>query len=353
MPAATPFQSPRWLLPWWRQFGTGMPRVAVARRGGTLAGMLPLYVLTKPASASCCRSAPAPPTISTRSATRRRCSPPRSPALADDPVDGCDLIEVPPGSALRGQRRRRAGGRSGPESSPCPVLSLSAHPVRHPPQAAHEPAPRRARRRLDDRDRRAGNAAGHAWPSWSGCTRRAGPRRASRACSPARPCSRSSARPRPACSKPGCCGCKCCAIAGAIAAAILALLAPGRIFFYLSGFDEAHAFVSPGTLLSARCWSRRAPKAARRRISCAGASLQIRLGRGGPVQPVRAAGSGAMKPGSRVVLRSSQAGTGRPWSAGTPDRTVSTDSACRSRTEQSRWYGPAQGDVRAGSHQPH
>ena len=37
--------------------------------------------------------------------------------------------------------------------------------------------------------------------------------------------------------------------AGTVAAAILALLAPGRIFFYLSGFDEAHAFVSPGTLL--------------------------------------------------------------------------------------------------------
>jgi len=38
-------------------------------------------------------------------------------------------------------------------------------------------------------------------------------------------------------------------VAGAVAAAILALLAPGRIFFYLSGFDERQAFVSPGTLL--------------------------------------------------------------------------------------------------------
>ena len=34
-----------------------------------------------------------------------------------------------------------------------------------------------------------------------------------------------------------------------VAAVILALLAPGRIFFYLSGFDEAQAFFSPGTLL--------------------------------------------------------------------------------------------------------
>ena len=44
-PGATPFQSPRWLLPWWHQFGTGMPRVAIAREQGLLVGVLPLYVL--------------------------------------------------------------------------------------------------------------------------------------------------------------------------------------------------------------------------------------------------------------------------------------------------------------------
>ena len=33
------------------------------------------------------------------------------------------------------------------------------------------------------------------------------------------------------------------------AAAIMALLGPGRIYFYLSGYDRAQAFVSPGTLL--------------------------------------------------------------------------------------------------------
>ena len=38
-------------------------------------------------------------------------------------------------------------------------------------------------------------------------------------------------------------------VGGEVAACILALLAPARIFFYLSGFDDAHAFVSPGTLL--------------------------------------------------------------------------------------------------------
>jgi CelD/BcsL family acetyltransferase involved in cellulose biosynthesis len=38
-------------------------------------------------------------------------------------------------------------------------------------------------------------------------------------------------------------------VGGEGAAAIMALLAPGRIFFYLSGFDDAQVFVSPGTLL--------------------------------------------------------------------------------------------------------
>ena len=36
---------------------------------------------------------------------------------------------------------------------------------------------------------------------------------------------------------------------GRVIAAIMALLAPGRILFYLSGYDAAHAFISPGTLL--------------------------------------------------------------------------------------------------------
>ena len=38
-------------------------------------------------------------------------------------------------------------------------------------------------------------------------------------------------------------------VAGVVAAATMALLAPDRIFFYLSGYDVAQSFVSPGTLL--------------------------------------------------------------------------------------------------------
>jgi CelD/BcsL family acetyltransferase involved in cellulose biosynthesis len=42
-PAATPFQSPAWLIPWWREIGGGDLRVLVARQDGELVGLLPLH----------------------------------------------------------------------------------------------------------------------------------------------------------------------------------------------------------------------------------------------------------------------------------------------------------------------
>lgn len=45
VPDATPFQSPEWLLSWWRCFGTGKPLILAARKGSELIGVLPLYFL--------------------------------------------------------------------------------------------------------------------------------------------------------------------------------------------------------------------------------------------------------------------------------------------------------------------
>lgn len=42
-PQATPFQSPEWLLPWWRQFG-GELRAVTIRQSGRLIGLLPFYI---------------------------------------------------------------------------------------------------------------------------------------------------------------------------------------------------------------------------------------------------------------------------------------------------------------------
>jgi CelD/BcsL family acetyltransferase involved in cellulose biosynthesis len=43
-PWATPFQSPEWLLPWWRAMGGGELCVTILRRGGRLVGLAPLFI---------------------------------------------------------------------------------------------------------------------------------------------------------------------------------------------------------------------------------------------------------------------------------------------------------------------
>jgi CelD/BcsL family acetyltransferase involved in cellulose biosynthesis len=43
-PAATPFQSPAWLLPWWRSFAPGRLRAIAVRHDGRLIGLAPFYL---------------------------------------------------------------------------------------------------------------------------------------------------------------------------------------------------------------------------------------------------------------------------------------------------------------------
>jgi CelD/BcsL family acetyltransferase involved in cellulose biosynthesis len=45
---ATPFQSPEWLLPWWRGLGGGELCVTTLRRGGRLVGLAPLFIYWGP-----------------------------------------------------------------------------------------------------------------------------------------------------------------------------------------------------------------------------------------------------------------------------------------------------------------
>lgn len=44
-PGITPFQTPMWLLPWWRAFGSNDLAVIAARTGGQLDALAPLYIL--------------------------------------------------------------------------------------------------------------------------------------------------------------------------------------------------------------------------------------------------------------------------------------------------------------------
>jgi CelD/BcsL family acetyltransferase involved in cellulose biosynthesis len=43
-PAATPFHSPAWLIPWWREIGGGELRVLIARQHERMVGLLPMYL---------------------------------------------------------------------------------------------------------------------------------------------------------------------------------------------------------------------------------------------------------------------------------------------------------------------
>jgi CelD/BcsL family acetyltransferase involved in cellulose biosynthesis len=47
-PTATPFQSPEWLAPWWRQFGQDDLRAVAIARDGVWIGFLPFYLYREP-----------------------------------------------------------------------------------------------------------------------------------------------------------------------------------------------------------------------------------------------------------------------------------------------------------------
>src|SRR3954469_2996843 len=47
-PQATPFQSPAWLLPWWRRLGQGELRFLSAWHDRELCGVAPFYIYPQP-----------------------------------------------------------------------------------------------------------------------------------------------------------------------------------------------------------------------------------------------------------------------------------------------------------------
>ncbi len=132
-PDASPFQSPAWLLPWWRQFGTGLPRVAVLREHETLAGVLPLYVLDEPPAR---KLLPIGAGLTDyQDALLAPGTPPDAAHLllqavlrgaVGDGVTACDLIDVPPDASLRRAASASASAEYWHSADPCPVLALPA-----------------------------------------------------------------------------------------------------------------------------------------------------------------------------------------------------------------------------------
>jgi CelD/BcsL family acetyltransferase involved in cellulose biosynthesis len=131
VPTATPFQSPAWLLPWWRQFGTGAPRVAVLHDAQALTGILPLYVLDDrserkllPMGAGItdyqdALLAPGVPADAAGHLLRVALHQ----AQRDD-VTACDLIDVPPDAHLRAVGVLEGWRGEWRAADACPVLAL-------------------------------------------------------------------------------------------------------------------------------------------------------------------------------------------------------------------------------------
>lgn len=245
----TPFQSPHWLLPWWDAFGSGLPRVAAWHKGGMLRGLLPAYVL---------READGPKLLPIGAGITdyldglgEGAAPLLHALLGRATVDGvarCDWIELPPWSPLRHAAAPDGWVARLDAGSPCPVLALPGIP----------PGIARKLRMSRHRAERAGGwTVEHAVPETLGAALETlvslHQARWAAGGEPGVLCDadvlafhRASS---PGLLAAGLLRLSVLRVGGTVAAAILALLGPGRIFFYISGYDTAQSFVSPGTLL--------------------------------------------------------------------------------------------------------
>jgi len=248
-PGATPFQSPHWLLPWWRVFGTAAPRVATWRGQGRLLGVLPAYVLDESGRRKLLPIGAG--TTDYLDALGDGAAPMLHALLhraARDGVPVCDLIELPPGSALHAVPAPEGWQRACRQREACPVLPLPGIP----------PSMRRNLRLARNRAARAGGLTRHdATPATLHRhldtlaalhqARWANEGQAGVMADPA--VLRFHRLAAPGLLAAGLLRLVVLGIGTTPAAACLALLDRRRIHFYLSGYDPAQRQVSPGTLL--------------------------------------------------------------------------------------------------------
>lgn len=128
--AATPFQSPAWLMPWWRAFAPGTLHVITVRRDAMLVGLAPLYCEQAPQGA---RLLPIGISVSDYwdVLLHPACAQEAGIALgrrlgsALPAFSECDLSELPPGAAaLRLPVPDSCTDELSPHS-PCAVLTLA------------------------------------------------------------------------------------------------------------------------------------------------------------------------------------------------------------------------------------
>ena len=262
VPTRTPFQSPAWLLPWWRQFGTPRPMVAVLRDNDRLVGILPLYVL---AEAGGSKLLPIGVGLSDYfDALIAPDAPERVAAIllatilaACTNSSVCDLLDVPPSASLFAAASPRGWQAIVSDGETCPVLFL---PIGAAGIADIVPAKTRRKLRMNrHRAERVGGWTTHAATastladSLDALIRFHQSRWTSRGETGVFADDRVERHHReaaPLLLDAGVLKLMTLHIESTIAAACMAFLAPpDRLMFYLSGFDEGFASLSPGTLL--------------------------------------------------------------------------------------------------------
>jgi CelD/BcsL family acetyltransferase involved in cellulose biosynthesis len=128
--AATPFQSPEWLLAWWRHFGGGGMKTLAVRRDGRLVGLAPLFIHRHPDGTR--QVTPVGSGVSDHVdllAQRGMEDEVAEAALAwlaerADEWDTVDFRDLPPDSALPAASLPDGIAGETEEDVPCPVLAL-------------------------------------------------------------------------------------------------------------------------------------------------------------------------------------------------------------------------------------
>ncbi|MGI4975966.1 MAG: GNAT family N-acetyltransferase [Janthinobacterium lividum] len=266
LPGASPFASPAWLVPWWRQFGTGAPRVVVrwggegrpgscpgpAHAEGATPALLSLLALYEIDDAHGRRLLPMGVGLSDHLDALGAAE-----GLLEAVLDGeaaCDLPDLAPGAGLLGAALPAGWEETGWIGDPCPVLALpgSFEALLSGVSRGTRRYWQEARKRAGEvRVERAGRDIGveaaldtlfalHAlrWQARDEAGVLADPR--------VQAFHREAA---PGLLAEGALRLEVLRVEGRVAAAHLSLLSEGRLLHYLTGFDPALEAVRPGTLL--------------------------------------------------------------------------------------------------------
>jgi CelD/BcsL family acetyltransferase involved in cellulose biosynthesis len=272
VPAATPFQSPAWLLPWWRHVGEGELLTFAVRDAGVLVGLFPFYVFASAADESGRRLRKLFPLgIATTDYLDALVLPGRVQAAVRavsgmlgrlaGAWDVCDWPQLRPGSPLLELPAPQAWQDRTEPAEPCPALRL--------PGAVANLRDRVSRKTLRDlrtQQRRMAEQGGHvceaAGPdSWEPCFEALVRLHAARWSARSEPgvlaCPRVQAMHRealPQLLRAGLLRLQVLRHGRAVIAVLYGLVDPPgrterRAYFYLGGFDVRQEQLSPGLIL--------------------------------------------------------------------------------------------------------